>query len=37
MGKELYDYINRHVQDKKTNSAKIRALVPSLDKGVLII
>jgi hypothetical protein len=38
MGKELYEDINRHIQDKKTNSVKIRALVPSLDKkGVLII
>ena len=38
MGKELYDDINRRIQDKKTNSAKIRVLVPSFDKkGVQII
>ena len=32
MGKELYDDINRRIQDKKTNSAKINVLVPSPDK-----
>ena len=38
MGKELYDDINRRIQDKKTNSAKISVLVPSHDKkGVEII
>ena len=32
MAKELYDDINRRIQDKKTNSAKINVLVPSPDK-----
>ena len=32
MGKELYDDINRRIQDKKTNTAKIRVIVPSVDK-----
>ena len=32
MVKELYDDINRRIQDKKTNSAKITVLVPSLNK-----
>ena len=32
MGKELYDDINRRIQDKKTNSAKIKVLFPSADK-----
>ena len=33
MGKELYDDINRRIQDKKTNSAKITVIVPSADKS----
>lgn len=33
MAKELYDDINRRIQDKKTNSSKIRVLVPSPDKS----
>ena len=32
MGKELYDDINRRIQDKNTNSAKIKVMVPSADK-----
>ena len=32
MGKELYDDFNRHIQDKKTNSTKIKVLIPSADK-----
>ena len=39
MGKELYDDINRRIQDKKTNSAKINVLVysPNKKEGVEII
>ena len=33
MAKELYDDINRRIQDKKTNSAKITVIVPSADKS----
>ena len=32
MAKELYDDINRRIQDKKTNSAQISVLVPTSDK-----
>ena len=32
MAKELYDDINRRIQDKKTNSTKITVLLPSPDK-----
>ena len=36
MMKELYDDINRRIQDKKTNSTKITVLVPSPDKKSVI-
>ena len=36
MIKELYDDINRRIQDKKTNSSKITAIKPSQDKTKLI-
>ena len=32
MAKELYDDINRRIQDKKTNSTKVEVLVPTPDK-----
>ena len=32
MAKELYDDINRRIQDKKTNSTKVSVLVPSGDR-----
>ena len=36
MIKELYDDINRRIQDKKTNSSKITAIKPSQDEAGVI-
>ena len=32
MAKELYDDINRRIQDKRTNSSLVKVLIPSADK-----
>ena len=37
MAKELYDDINRRIQDKKTNSSKVEVLVPTENNSNFII